>query len=123
MLHNCSKCGETDPTKFYPSHATRQCKSCQRARQREYYRTGGKEYYKDLSRTRRSKAIEILGNKCVWCGFNDVRALQIDHMWGGGCKEQHRVSVTRILNGDHDDLQLLCANCNWIKRVENKEYS
>jgi hypothetical protein len=69
----------------------------------------------------------LLGDKCVMCGFNDPRALQIDHVNGGGCKEIRNMTksyyksvLEKLLSGSKD-YQLLCANCNWIKRFENKE--
>lgn len=72
----------------------------------------------------RSKALELLGNKCVRCGFSDARALQIDHVNGGGKQEYKEVGTYRIclnvINGI-DGYQLLCANCNWIKRHEEGE--
>lgn len=74
----------------------------------------------------------LLGNKCQRCGFNDARAFQIDHVKGDGCKEMmslqrknivryYRKVLESIKNGENK-YQLLCANCNWIKRVEKKEY-
>lgn len=76
----------------------------------------------------RVKSINILGGKCKRCGFSDKRALQIDHINGGGLKELRRIGgykiYLRIINGDNSvrrEYQILCANCNWIKRYENKE--
>jgi hypothetical protein len=74
---------------------------------------------------RRAEILHILGDKCAKCGFSDPRALQIDHVNGGGVKERKRISWIgihrKILNGNTTDYQLLCANCNWIKRSENSE--
>ncbi len=118
--------------------------------QKKYYQTEKgkmalKKYYQKYSKTNkfkkmmskslikynsnnRARAIEILGGKCVHCGFSDSRALQIDHINGGGCKENRKIgntTVCRIIirNPEESKLkyQLLCANCNWIKRAENKE--
>jgi hypothetical protein len=72
----------------------------------------------------RSNALTILGGKCNRCGFDDRRALQIDHIIGGGTKERkHNPSAIyrKIRDGQTKGYQLLCANCNVIKRVENKE--
>ena len=72
-------------------------------------------------------AFSILGGKCKFCGFNNPRALQVDHIAGGG--HQHHGKQTRKIYRDirdgknKKDYQLLCANCNWIKRVENYEYA
>ena len=83
----------------------------------------------------RIKIIQLLGGRCsnpnclVPNGCSDWRCLQIDHVNGGGCKEIksfktywgycHYV-LTQIKSGSKD-YQLLCANCNWIKRYENEE--
>jgi hypothetical protein len=91
------------------------------------------EYYKKI----RAEIIQLLGGKCTnpfnlphpdWC--NDTRCLQIDHVNGGGIKEKKRVTnggqeyygfVLRQIKLGSKDYQLLCANCNWIKRHENNE--
>ena len=85
---------------------------------------GAKRYkkYKD-------KLFEILGGKkCKICGFNDERALQFDHINGGGTTEFRKYGngismLSRHLKDPNvrNKLQVLCSNCNWIKRVENKE--
>ena len=73
-----------------------------------------------------------LGGKCLRCGFKDSRALQIDHINGGGYAERKKIAgtmatwymhVLRELDaGKKNKYQLLCANCNWIKRFENGEH-
>lgn len=86
------------------------------------------EYKLKYVHNRRKVLFDILGNVCVKCGFMDIRALQIDHINGGGCKER-KIGVHSMIAyySSHPDearekLQILCANCNWIKRVENKEH-
>ncbi len=67
---------------------------------------------------------------CVRCGFSDKRALQFDHIHGDGHKLlKIMISSTArlryyIVNPEitKKTIQVLCANCNWIKRAENKEY-
>lgn len=84
------------------------------------------DYTTKWRQERRRKVLAILGDVCVRCGFSDERALQIDHVHGNGSKEygggKGRVPMQRILRGETEDYQLLCANCNWIKRAENKEW-
>ena len=87
-------------------------------------------YNKDYKRRIRMATIDALGSKCIKCGFDDIRALQIDHINGGGCKElknfpghgksYYKYVLESFLRGENK-YQLLCANCNWIKRVENNE--
>lgn len=82
-----------------------------------------KEYYARA----RKQALQILGNKCVRCGFSDPRALQIDHITGNGYIQRRASNVSSrsicsdIIGGNTKDYQILCANCNWIKRAENGE--
>lgn len=98
------------------------------------YRIKNKEklnqYAKDRARRFRDAVIEILGGKCVKCGFDDKRALQIDHINGDGNIERlegkgfgsgyaKRV-LESVIKGENK-YQLLCANHNWIKRCENNE--
>lgn len=84
---------------------------------------------RDYLRKTRKMALEALGNKCQRCGFDDERALQIDHVNGGGSQERKfktfqgsfNNNVIRSFMKGEDKYQILCANCNWIKRAENKE--
>ena len=85
---------------------------------------------KQVKLKRRAQVIQRFGGKCVFCGFNDARALQVDHKSGGGAKELRRFGDNYaydvyLLSLSELDLQrnyqLLCANCNWIKRVDKSE--
>lgn len=91
----------------------------------EYMRIKNRE-----SRARvRKKVLNLLGNKCVNCKHSDERVLQVDHI--------NRAKVPRnsyirsgtglyfsILKGKIklEELQLLCANCNFLKKLCNKEF-
>ena len=75
------------------------------------------------AKERRAQSIALLGSACGKCGFRDVRALQIDHVYGGGASERQRDTafynkVIRSVKAMDGRYQLLCANCNWIKRAE-----
>ena len=84
-----------------------------------------KKNQKRYRRKLRLRTLEALGGKCVQCGFEDWRALQIDHINSGGSqdtytnpiKPQHDIVAGRNL----ENYQLLCANCNMIKRYTSKE--
>lgn len=76
----------------------------------------------------KDEVYQALGNICSRCGFNDSRALQIDHVRGNGREDRKKFfsSMYRYYSHvlkliDSGDYQILCANCNWIKRHENKE--
>ena len=76
----------------------------------------------------RDATLAYLGNKCAHCGLSDARVLQVDHVFGGGWREHKTIGshqiFRRVLSGSHDEeYQLLCANCNWIKRAERGETS
>ena len=80
---------------------------------------------KRYRRNLRRKALNLLGGKCIQCGFDDWRALHIDHVGSGGTtdtkgnpiKPQHDIIAGRNL----EKYQLLCANCNAIKRYTHNE--
>ena len=84
----------------------------------------------------RLEILRLLGNRCAnpfgkehpeWC--NDSRCLEIDHINGGGTQERssfknmdlyYKHVLKRIKEGSHE-YQLLCSNCNAIKRILKKE--
>ncbi len=72
----------------------------------------------------RLAAFQKLGGKCIRCGFSDNKALQLDHINGGGTQSGKSISWSirykSVLSGSLD-YQLLCANCNWIKRADMNE--
>jgi hypothetical protein len=77
---------------------------------------------KEWTLKRRIAIIKKFGGKCKRCGFDDPRALQIDHVNNGGHKEYKKMSEFRyykmVLEDTSGKYQILCANCNWIKRYE-----
>ena len=92
-------------------------------RRREFGRIKSRRYNKRV----RKALIAILGGKCNHCGFNDPRALQVDHINGDGGKDRKEMVgmkntqyLKRIVAGSKK-YQLLCSNCNWIKKSVNKE--
>lgn len=74
---------------------------------------------------------KLSNSKCERCGFDDIRALQLDHIKGDGSKDRKRFKNIQYLwlyYNEHPEiarkkLQVLCANCNWIKRSEKNENS
>lgn len=85
----------------------------------------------------KDKAYIRLGNKCSnpacqWLnldgtrGCTDRRCLQIDHVNDDGSEERKiegyytdKVYLS-VLDDEEGRYQLLCANCNWIKRNQNR---
>ena len=66
---------------------------------------------------------------CVLCGFDDMRALSIDHIQGNGAEHRRLINNRRGApfyrwlknNGYPDGYQTLCMNCQYIKRYTNGE--
>ena len=101
-----------------------------RLENKEKLRIYRREWQRNKRYMMKQKLFEILGGKkCVKCGFTDERALQFDHINGGGYSERksYLSNYTGMILLYYRDpniknkLQVLCANCNWIKRHENKE--
>lgn len=74
----------------------------------------------------RKKVLDYLGGSCVKCGYSEnYNALQIDHIEAGrGRVDRARLIdfYKRVLEDEGKEYQLLCANCNAIKRIENREH-
>lgn len=97
------------------------------AKHRQHFRS----IVRETKRRRRLELITRLGGKCESCGISDHRCLQIDHKEGGGIRElrqyndSYKYCVTLLRMSDEElraKYQLLCANCNWIKRFERNEH-
>lgn len=99
--------------------------------QTEGYRMKNREMlrYKERERQKklRNQVLDLLGRKCNTCGLEDEEVLQIDHVFGGGCKEvktcgsnKYIFYLKKLREGSHD-YQMLCANCNWRKRIREDE--
>ena len=83
----------------------------------------------------RIQAIEKLGGGCIICGFDDIRALQIDHVNGNGAEERRKFDTRKTENpggnyhiykrvlGSPEDYQILCANHNKIKQIVENEHA
>jgi len=76
---------------------------------------------------RREQLVLLLGGFiCTKCGYDDARAIQIDHIYANG--QDMPLAKTGVIeyyleNPDEAfrDLQILCANCHIIKTLENNE--
>lgn len=96
-MATCSKCGETDPKKFYKSRAS-WCGSCQREAVRD-------SRYRKLGVTREQYLAALRGQlgACAVCGSNEQpvagthRGLHLDH--------DHKTGKPR---------GILCSRCNQV---------
>lgn len=111
--------------KWYHNHKEEELERRADRREKEI-KEFGETRFKKSTRKRRLKLIEVLGGKCVHCSFTDWRALQVDHPYGYGLQDRKRFKNSyqffNYVLKFPEEYQLLCANCNWIKRYENKEY-
>lgn len=96
-----------------------------------WWRSNESSRYRALDRDRRKRQelVRILGARCVRCGYDDIRALVLDHKNGDGDSDRKKIG-SRIARyyAQHPDearerLQVLCANCNLIKTQENDEHN
>ena len=120
-------CANKDCTQINPQALDQFCSApTRRSGLTSWCKTCANESMKRSKRRLRIRVLEHLGDKCVKCGFDDERALQIDHIHGGGRRELQRLGGTYrvyklVLKSDPGvKYQLLCANCNWIKRFEDE---
>ena len=79
----------------------------------------------------RSGLVNLLGGKCVDCGYDkDIRVLELDHINNDGNIDRKRFPTSFTLwlyYHTHPEeaklkLQVLCANCNRIKMYEHRGY-
>ena len=87
-----------------------------------------------LRHRRKIRVLTHYGNgklACVKCGFSDERALSIDHIDGKGEQDRHNLGKQGghpfykwLIDNDYPGgCQTLCMNCQFIKRVECREYA
>ena len=101
---------------------------------RRYWQSHKAELKEKHRRRWQALKIEILnhysGGKlaCVKCGFNDIRALSIDHIKGDGAKHRRVEGAGSAVwhwlkRSDYPEgYQTLCMNCPFIKKMENREF-
>lgn len=82
-----------------------------------------REYQKKYRSKVRDEAIIHYGGKCAKCGIDDFRILQIDHIKDDGYKHRKEIKTWQfpMWLKKHDypkGYQILCCNCNWLKRYE-----
>lgn len=120
----------------------REWRAKNREKAREISRAGNAKYLaanpatrrksaRDYNARRRADLMSFFGGKCVICGFDDFRALHLDHIHGGGNQIRKKgghglLDKWRMTRDNPEEaratFQLLCANCNNIKRFDDYEY-
>ena len=134
-MKTCYKCKRDLPlTSFYKNKARPDghntgCKECHKKENVEYRQRHPEAQYEHIVKVEVFTHYSDGPPKCKRCGFNDLRALTLDHVNGDGYlqrKELKRKGSSFYIwareNEYPDTLQVLCHNCQWIKRHENKEH-
>lgn len=133
--NNREQIRERDNTYYWQEHEKRLA-SANKSQNRPEYIEQRKVYLQEYAPKRasqrireREKLLDAFGRKCVRCGYDaDIRALQIDHVNGGGTAERRQFPnfqayyayiLENVASGKY---QVLCANCNVIKRMEEREH-
>ncbi len=127
-----------DTKKYYQEHKSQYLgyreKNRQRATERAklwFHSVKNDPYWKQkildwTIKSRMKRKIDLYNlykGKCAHCECRDIRVLQLDHIHNNGAAHRKKMSstvlITALLRGkiDKSDYQLLCANCNWIKRL------
>ena len=147
LVGNCSQCGRRVTSHNGDKWMGKNwCVNCGRKYRRDYNRVWQSTHRENVRRTRRKmylaaklRAVESLGGRCncslngCWhegqCRITDHRILQIDHIHGGGKREvvasvssgtarqRYYLRVVKSVQSGENKYQLLCANCNWMKRM------
>ena len=97
----------------------------------EFQKTNIRKLAREYKRSDRLKIIDHYSegkNNCNNCGISDLRVLSIDHINGNGSthREELRKKGTSlyrwIINNNYPSgFQILCMNCQFVKRTENNE--
>lgn len=106
----------------------RVCRECVRLGMKRYYAKDPARVVAERERQRikerrvHDKVIELLGNKCCYCGVTEHVFLTVDHINNDGAahRKNARHMLYREILKDPDALgkyQCMCMNCNWAKRV------
>lgn len=100
-----------------------ECRKRWNDKNKDYYRRKRKEY---SARDKRI-AIDGYGGQCVNCGITDHDLLCFDHVNNDGAERRERCTYERtggaalaaklIKLGFPRDFQLLCFNCNHLKKL------
>ena len=92
------------------------------------YRAENPEKYAEQSRISkrrlRNRVLEFYGRECGLCGFDDERALTLDHVLNNGAEERKNLGergvYRRAIKPEYrHEYRILCMNCQFITRHNN----
>jgi len=123
---SCSEAEKSRYQKWYYKHHERN-KELKRQSMKKR-RDENPEPFREQSRRAkaklREKIFDTYGHTCARCGFDDKRALTLDHKLNNGAQErkdlgERGVYYRAIEEHRPDEYQILCMNCQFIKRCED----
>lgn len=88
-MYKCSRCFKEKPiADFYPNKhnslkhnsCCKQCALIYGKKRREVKPNYDKDWFREKRRKKRLEVLKEMGGQCLWCGFSDPRALQVDHI-------------------------------------------
>lgn len=73
---------------------------------------------------KKEELFDLLGHVCTRCGYGDKRALEFDHVEGGGNQHRKQLKSTiaryKHIRENLEMYRVLCRNCNWIVHLERQ---
>lgn len=145
----CTRCNSEKSVDNFDKHESTKdklqnwCRDCKNARRRELRKLKVGCYANEYQNNReshlatckrrnmrhREMVISHYSPKkcCTSCGFSDMRALSIDHINGDGANHRRELKGKSFYKWLIDNkyprgFQVLCMNCQFIKRHEQNEY-
>ena len=134
-VFNCVICGKSFVRVQYQLTCSEGCSLKRKEDTRKKYYAKHKKRLglinTDWWRKHRVELVEFLGGVCVRCGVEDVRVLEVDHVDNDGAEDLKRYGINRNMYLHYnrhpelarEKLQVLCSNCNSIKRYENRRHA
>ena len=92
------------------------------------YRAERPDHYREQSRKAkaklRNKVFDMYGRVCVRCGFDDIRALTLDHINNNGAEERKALGERGVYRRavekyQPEEYRIICMNCQFISRIKN----
>lgn len=97
-------------------------------RDKTYFQTHHAEKIKSKYREYKILALQHYSDgtmKCLMCGIDDIRVLDLDHINDDGAKHREEINYNLIFwikkNNFPPMFQVLCRNCNWIKELDRRQ--
>lgn len=121
LRNECKECKKQYDIQYQITHQVKY------QQYRNSHKEKSKEYQKQYNTRLKNLVFQHYENQCTGCRIKDTRLLQIDHINNDGAEHRRQLSPkTRgssgayfylwiIKNNFPTNLQLLCANCHFLK--------